>query len=610
MNIFIVKSGSEEFGLLTKQIGNLAQIKLFEDESSLFLNIQDCDAILLDLDTNTKKTEKTIKSLKKSEETKPIIVLCNSLEDAKLQKHQNSRSAADIYLTYPMDDEILALMIEEAMNSATPDDTKTFQLDLSGEDNFEIAGSDAQEIPESEAVEEGFDLSLGGDVQEIDLSLTATEIEEEEISDNDEIDFGVDEGSISITEFEQDGQSDNADFDLSLSDEEIQQTSASKKISFDEDPISLDDDITMGGIDLSDLGEKTTLMSLSHADPEKIEEPEEGIANDELSFGEGDGGLDLGLDEEPVVEDESDDLAGIEFSLGDENDVPEEVEEEEEEEDDFQTKLREIDEMLKEDTSVALVEEDEYLEQSLVGTPLPESVDHEEDGTHDDPLSESYEFSGSLSKEHKEYVHNHSGELVRLGETIKSLRLDREQLMEKVHILERKESSYNDDLLTMRAQLDEKKIENSILKKRHSQRIEDLNLQLELLADKRMVLEEKNKHYEGEFLKLRKDKMLDVNKVRSRERELEGKLELLRKDAEVQVRNRDLKILELKRRIDTLEFDVESSTMKEKQSLTDQSVLETKMNKVITTLRSAIGQLEDESAIDERRKKMKKNLDV
>ena len=50
--------------------------------------------------------------------------------------------------------------------------------------------------------------------------------------------------------------------------------------------------------------------------------------------------------------------------------------------------------------------------------------------------------------------------------------------------------------------------------------------------------------------------------------------------------------------------------MKEKQSLTDQSVLETKMNKVITTLRSAIGQLEDESAIDERRKKMKKNLDV
>ena len=85
---------------------------------------------------------------------------------------------------------------------------------------------------------------------------------------------------------------------------------------------------------------------------------------------------------------------------------------------------------------------------------------------------------------------------------------------------------------------------------------------------------------------------------------------MLRRDAEVQIRNRDSKILELKRRIDSLEFDMESSTSKERKSANEQLDLEDKMNRVIKTLRGAIGQLEDDYGMQESALKLKNNLDV
>ena len=58
------------------------------------------------------------------------------------------------------------------------------------------------------------------------------------------------------------------------------------------------------------------------------------------------------------------------------------------------------------------------------------------------------------------------------------------------------------------------------------------------------------------------------------------------------------------------EFDIENSHVKEKQSVDSQMDLQDKMDRVIKTLRGAIGHLEDDYGIDERKAKIKKNLDV
>lgn len=590
MNIFFIKSSNDQFEKLVQQVGNLAKLKAFTDEASLILSLASCDAVLLDMDYDPKKSEKIIKSIRKSDIVKPIMVLCNSLIGDKLKKHQNSRYAADIYLTFPMDLEVLAMMIEASMNSHGPTDTKTFSLDLNG-------------------------------LSDVELSESEDIVSSDEFSH--ELDLSDDSPEISIHE--------------------------------DEPPFRIDEDVTMGAMDLSDLSEATRVVggdesfsargSESDEDDESLDSIEFSIGGDEpfseeatddilektssVSNDELDAVKPAKNENNQLAQDFSDDsAAGLEFSFDAGLEVEEEVEGDfntpsnmdvvvEEEEDDFQTKLREIDELLKDDTSANLMEQqlegddqDDYIEESLA---LNQEKEESEDftfGSSKKDDSQNFEYSGSLASEHKEYRANHDGELLRLAETIKSLRLDRDELLKKVQAFEQKEHLFQDNLLSVRAELDEKKIENSILKKRHSQKVEDLNLKIELLTDKRMVLETKNKQFEEEFLKLRKDKMLDVNKVRSRERELEGKLELLRKDAEIQVRNRDQKILELKRRIDTLEFDIESSHIKERKSFADQVLLENKMNKVISTLRSAIGQLEEDTPDDKRRKKVKNNLDV
>ena len=182
--------------------------------------------------------------------------------------------------------------------------------------------------------------------------------------------------------------------------------------------------------------------------------------------------------------------------------------------------------------------------------------------------------------------------------------------MNRIQELENQKSNEKKDFLSLRAELDEKKIEIAIVKKRFSKQIEDLNVKLDMVESRKDVLFEQNKKYEEEFDKIRRENKTDLNKVRHRERELEERLELLRNDADIQIQNRDHKILELKRRIDTLEFDIENAQIKERKSVDDQQVLEDKMSKVIQTLRSAIGDLEDDGTMSLRDRLIKKNLDV
>jgi len=68
--------------------------------------------------------------------------------------------------------------------------------------------------------------------------------------------------------------------------------------------------------------------------------------------------------------------------------------------------------------------------------------------------------------------------------------------------------------------------------------------------------------------------------------------------------------LELKRKIDTLEFDIESIQLKERKTVDNNYAMEERMDRVINTLRRAIGELESEDAPIRNLEALKKNLDV
>ncbi len=204
--------------------------------------------------------------------------------------------------------------------------------------------------------------------------------------------------------------------------------------------------------------------------------------------------------------------------------------------------------------------------------------------------------------------YNH--ELERLQATLNHLRSDRAELLKKIENLEEDRAAHGRNTLGMRAELDEKKIEIQLMKRRLTEEGLDLKYQLELETERRKLAEERAKTYQAEVLAMQQKVKLEVKKVSSRERELEQRLELLKSDAETQVRHRDQKILELKRRIDAMEFDMEAMNAIEQKTVGDKTELEGKLDKAIKTLRTAIGILESDDPKLATLEKLKKNLEV
>lgn len=218
--------------------------------------------------------------------------------------------------------------------------------------------------------------------------------------------------------------------------------------------------------------------------------------------------------------------------------------------------------------------------------------------------------SRDLGSDLKEISGAYNGEMERTQATISNLRADREELLAKIEKMEEEKTLQSRQNLSLRAELDEKKIELSIIRKKLNDEITDLRDRMKLHDEKRMILEEKNRVLTLELDKAAQKNKIDVKKVQLREKELEQKLELLKSDAEVQIRNRDHKILDLKRKLDSMEFDIESISVQEKRSVESRFELEDKLDKAIKTLRSAITVLESESEKSGVLEALKKNIDM
>ena len=190
-------------------------------------------------------------------------------------------------------------------------------------------------------------------------------------------------------------------------------------------------------------------------------------------------------------------------------------------------------------------------------------------------------------------------QLIRLTETIKYLRQDRDALETKLGDIESGQMTERKNFQLYKSQLEEKNIEIDILTKRFAKQIEKLERNLELANRQKEILLEQNKTISSNVENSVMQKEIDINRIRKREIELENKLEMLKNDSKIQLRSREDKIVELKRRIDTLEFDMNVMQKHESKGLIKRGHLEEKLDRVIGTLRDAIEELETkDSGID------------
>lgn len=464
--------------------------------------------------------------------------------------------------------------------------------------------------------------------QNDDLGVSMS-IKDQELSLEDaELEISIEEDEPQALALQDDG------LDLSFEADENLELSA------DNEEIELGDSASEPADDFGELSldeEEGEELLLGEDDGEELSlGEEESLENlDELSFGNeaatvadnfgelnlsDDGGLDdLNLTAEPSLELGQDlDLGDEELSLS-EGDMS----------DDAMAKLKEIDAIMDYDASQVAIRTnplppEDPLDEPLVSDDLnldslnfsSDEIDtEEEEVVEEKPKKKKKEVrevreARDLGQDLRDISGAYSGEMERTQATISNLRSDREELLARIQKLEEERMMQNRQTLSIRAELDEKKIELTIIRKKLNEEITDLKDRLKLFDEKRLIIEEKNRILAQELDKAAQKNKIDVKKVQMRERELEQRLELLKADAESQIRHRDLKILELKRKIDAMEFDMESISVQEKRSVESRFELEDKLEKAIKTLRSAITVLEDESDRTNALDALKKNIDM
>jgi hypothetical protein len=519
-----------------------------------------------------------------------------------------------------------------------------------GESDLEaVAGLEfGAEDEEDEAID------LGG----ADEELTAAPEPAEDLDlgdyDGDELDLGGggDDIEMSVDAGSDDELDLDDDMDLDLSDEEIEASNAALDMSGDLDLDAMDDDIDVGDVDDNPMGdmdldamdeETNEVETLQASDEEETAEVATLEASDDddddeiLDFGGGDAAEEadevVGFDDDnDGIEDEAtvatmlfqnDDAtrealeaakAPEEISEGgDDVDLASLIEEEDDDEEDLGFSLveEEEDDGMTE-TLLGASEEDDDHTGDVTETLLSSSAAEDDDATQPTMVAPVVQqavssFTPSSGDETIEITPPekrvasayNEDELMRLQATIRQLREERDGLLKDINDLKTEKKLVDQENLGLKAELDEVKIELTIVKKRHLDEIEEMNYRIRLSDEKKAIAEEKSRQMQKEFDRLSQKVRIDFNSVKQREKELESQLELVTMDSESQVRSRDMKILELKRKIDQLEFNMENSAIKESKAREDKVKIEEKLAKIMKTLRGSIQVLEDDLELDE-----------
>lgn len=552
-----------------------------------------------DVGSVTISAQKGLIDLKNHPKSKELEQIFSEVFGTKTKKPTWQKAASLVAAPTPDELEIPELEVGDDMSD------KELSLDDLGGD-LELGGEGEVEVEPHE--EAGLDFDLNDDIG-LDLS-DGSEVEETPAEDSG-MDLDLDD-SFSLDDSEStslEASDDGEDIGFSLDDSAPEATDLGDDLSLDDETPSLDfavddsEDVSLdfGSDDSVDLGgDDEDGLSLSLEEEDSLDLGADIDLSDDAKekLKEIDAIMDLDASQVGITMDlsQTEDLG---FSLEDNDDNSLDLGGETSDSD-IETSLV-SDELDLGSINFSNEEEEE------VAAPVQE----EKNKKKPKEVKETREaYDGGMGKELKEISGAYSGEMERMQATISNLRVDREELLSKIQKLEEDKVLQNRQTLTMRAELDEKKIELSIIRKKNNDEISELKDRMKLFEEKKMILEEKNRIMAAELDKSAHKNKIDVKKVQMRERELEQKLELLKADSESQIRHRDLKILELKRKLDAMEFDIESISVQEKRSVESRFELEDKLDKAIKTLRNAITVLEDESDKSGTLEALKKNIDM
>ncbi len=551
---------------------------------------------------------------------------------------------------FEVPEELIASMDEEdtptgnegaPMSDDTSDDVLEFDDELV-EDEGELAFSTEDEPSNDLSVEEegGLDFNLGDidDIDEDDEGAGVSSLGGLEAALDDEDTLIPDANDLEEPDVASDSQFD-AD-ELSFSDdeeeEELEKTEAInladvKRASPEEEPIEF-------GIegDESSSDDELDLDSDESLDEMDLSETEE---SDDFDLG--DDSLDANLEEEAVDFGAEEELSGefeddLEGDLEEETNptmvMTQEIKQDVEDMVDEEVSTREFRPGMQEETG--LMDEDDLvapdlddeLDDSFESVDFDENSSEEpetqffdeegdEEADEDDILDESLnalsenapqedappqEEAISPDEGHLKITEDkipprfHEGEALRLQATIRQLREEREAFQKEIQEMKRESKAIESENLGLKAELEEAKIEISILKKRHTNELEEMRYRLRLTDEKKLYAEERVKLLQKEFDRLQGKVRVDFNQIKQREKELESQLELAKMDSESQVQSRDKKILDLKRKIDQLEFNMENIVIREQKSRDDKVKLEERLDRIMKTLRGSIEVLEED----------------
>jgi hypothetical protein len=500
--------------------------------------------------------------------------------------------------------------VEESMSEDNENDDLSFEIEDEGLD-FDTDGDSASETPlaADSSDEESLDFELGDDDSaEIDLAAgTDVEVDLGAESSEDELDLGSDDSS---DELDLGGaEAESEELDLGSDDAEI-----------DELDLGGEEELDLGGDDVTvdelDIGDEDSEEELSFGEQEAA--PSTGtrsqdsvdVALSEI-IAEDDSSEEMNFDSEEldadIVENNDSTNPTMVFTgsmdakvSADGAELFETASEDEGTgEGDFQEMGLSPDEFQDDDATATATAKGLSVLEGGAGNELDDLVDEEliseslDDEIEEEPISAGQMnirqggapvVVSSLSE----------NELLRLQATIRQLREERDGLLKEIRDLKTDNKSLEQDNLGLKADLDDAKIELSIIKKRHGDEIDEMKYRLRIGDEKRLVAEEKTKKLQKEFERLDQKVRMDIGQIKQREKELESKLELTTMDSESQVRSRDMKILELKRKIDQLEFNMENAVIREQKSRDDKNKLEDRIQKIMKTLRGSIEVLEDD----------------
>ena len=448
-----------------------------------------------------------------------------------------------------------------------------------------VEKKDFQENEGQEEESRGLPPEVGGLIEEEE----ALAEKDDELEKEQGLKFSsLEEEGSEVPQIPEDEDSDELDLDSMSEDQSLEEEVPEDNLSSGADDIHLENE-DLGSMERGQEGDEHLEETPNELDLSS-ENSEEEMEEHHLPETEGDSGVLSfgGIEEDEGKYPDADEIA---FPEGDDSEFPsvggDSVSELNQElsEDEGSDEIGETTDPMIEDSLDGELEELEADEESL------EDLKDDQEGARESDSGRDLIFNKG-----DDFAQYSDDQLVRFKATIRELRIEREDLLQKIENNEVDKAGLHQKNLGFKAEIDELKIELEVLKQRHYKELEESRTALSLANRHKSIIEEKSRHFRSELEEVNQKFRVNFSQVKRREQELESKLELVSMDSASQLKTRDEKILDLKRKIDSLEFNMESLEFSEKKSKKHTKELEQKLSQIMKTLKSSLNQFQEEDS--------------